>query len=162
MILWEAGHSNALVSRVPLDATIEGLPYFLRPNAKVTMDHDGAFHKGCIHYLSEGGFKFIDCRNSQSRTIDWSVLLPNFKQTWSTLLGDDIIVPGHSTVSSFLCSNTPNNVPRASFFSTKNLLSTCPPSLTKALHPTNPDHQVWLDSCNEEKQSRGAIAWTFI
>jgi hypothetical protein len=35
--------------------------------------------------------------------------------------------------------------------SPKNLLQSCPPSLLKALHPSNPDRDVWLKSYNEEK-----------
>ena len=54
-------------------------------------------------------------------------------------------------VSSFLKASTSNNAPSANFISAKNLLSPCPPSLKTALHPSNPDKQVWLDSYNEEK-----------
>ena len=48
-------------------------------------------------------------------------------------------------------SSTSNNAPSANFISAKNLLHPCPPSLLKALHPSNPDRQAWLDSYNEEK-----------
>jgi hypothetical protein len=54
-------------------------------------------------------------------------------------------------VSSFLRSNTANNAPSANFVSAKNLLQPCPPSLLKALHPSNPDRDVWLKSYSEEK-----------
>ena len=56
-----------------------------------------------------------------------------------------------SAVSTFLQPSTSNNAPSANFVSAKNLLSSCPPSLKIALHPENPDKQVWLDSYNEEK-----------
>ena len=39
--------------------------------------------------------------------------------------------------------------------SAKNVLSPCPPSLFKALYPSNIDHQVCLDSYNKDK--RGLI-----
>jgi hypothetical protein len=54
-------------------------------------------------------------------------------------------------VSSFLRSNTSNNAPSANFVSAKNLLHPCPPSLLKALHPSNPDRDIWLKSYDEEK-----------
>jgi len=87
----------------------------------------------------------------RSVKIDWSLPLPNFKQSWTTLASEDILIPGHSTVSSFLRSQTSNSAPSAKFVSAKNLMSPCPPSLIKAIHPSNPDRQIWLDSYQEEK-----------
>jgi hypothetical protein len=116
------------------------------------MDHNGTYHKGYTQFTPEGGFHFVVRRNARSTKVDWSVPLPNFKQNWTTLLGDDVLFPSHSTVSSFLRANSSNNAPKASFVSAKNLLSPCPPSLAKAIHPTNPDRHVWLDSYKEEKQ----------
>ena len=61
--------------------------------------------------------------------------------------------PCHSTVSSFLKSATScKNAPSLNYVFDKHLLFPCPPSLFKALDPSNPDPQVWLDSYNEEKQ----------
>ncbi|KAL7541560.1 hypothetical protein ACHAWF_006964, partial [Thalassiosira exigua] len=34
------------------------LPSFLQRNAKLTMDHEGAFHKGYLGHTAEGGFRF--------------------------------------------------------------------------------------------------------
>ena len=99
----------------------------------------------------EAGFRFDIRRHPRSTKVEKSVPLPNFKQTWTTLVGDDIIIPGHSTVSSFLRPSSSNNAPSANFVSAKNLVSPCPPSLKQALHPSNPDRHVWLDSYNEEK-----------
>ena len=75
----------------------------------------------------------------------------DFSQQWTILVGKDILILGHSTISSFLQSSTSNNTPFANFVSAKKLLSPCPPSLLKALHPLNPDRQVWLDSYVNEK-----------
>jgi hypothetical protein len=129
----------------------DGLPYFLSNGSKVTLDHNGAFHKGFMHYSPDAGFQFVVKRNLRSTKIDLSVPLPNFKQTWSTMVGEDILIPGHSTVSSFLKPNSSNNQPSAKHVSAKNLLNPCPPSLIKALHPSNPDRAVWLKSYEEEK-----------
>ena len=99
------------------------------------MDHNGAYHKGYIDYTPEGGFKFIVRRNARSRKVDWSIPLPDFKQNWTTLVGEDILIPGHSTVSSFLKSTTKHSTPSLNFVSAKNLLSPCPPSLVKPSTP---------------------------
>ena len=66
------------------------------------MVHNATFHKGYIHLTPEGGFHFIVHRNARSTKINWPVLLPNFKQNWTTLLGGDILFPAHTTISSFL------------------------------------------------------------
>ena len=136
----------------PIPNSHSDLPHFLQPGCKVTMDHDGAYHKGYIYCSPEGGYQFVVYRNHRSTSIDFSVPLRNFKQSWSTLVGDDIIFPGHSTVSSFLKSQTNNSAPSANHVSAKNLLSPCPPSLEKAVHPSNPDRHIWLASYDEEKQ----------
>jgi len=104
-------------------------------------------------YAKEGGYTFDVRQNSRSQKVDWQLPLPNFKQNWTNLIGKDVLIPGHSTVSSFLPSSTSNNAPSANFVSAKILLGQCPPSLLQALHPSNPDKQVWLDSYNEEKGS---------
>jgi hypothetical protein len=134
-----------------LPDAFSGLPVFLSNGSKVTLDHNGTFHKGFLHYSREGGFQFQVKRNLRSTKVDFVVPLPDFKRTWSQLIGDNILLPGHSTVSSFLRPNSSNNQPSANFVSAKNLLSPCPPSPLKAIHPSNPDRDVWLDSYNEEK-----------
>ena len=137
---------------VPTTIDSDGMPHFLRPDSKVTLDHNGAYHKGFIQRTPQGGYVFEVRRNVRSPKVDWSLPLPNFKQTWTTLVGDDILIPGHSAVSSFLRPSTTNaNAPALNFVSAKNILGPCPPSLVKAIHPSNPDRQVWLDSYNEEK-----------
>ena len=117
------------------------------------MDHKGDFHKGYIKYSPETGFQFTVRRNARSRKVDFSVPLPDFKQHWNTLLGDDRLFLGHSTVSSFLRSATSDkNAPSFKCVSAKHLLSPCPPYLCKALDSSNPDRQVWIDLYKEEKQ----------
>jgi hypothetical protein len=129
----------------------DGLPAFFSEGSKVTIDHNGTFHKGFLHYSPEGGFHVQIKRNLRSTKIDFAVPLPDFRQHWSSLVGDNILLPGHTTVSSFLRPNSSNNQPSANFVSAKNLLQPCPPSLLKALHPSNPDRDVWLKSYDEEK-----------
>jgi hypothetical protein len=86
------GHANAFA----------GLPAFLSEGSKVTTDHNGAFHKGFIHHSPSAGYHVAIKRNLWSNKINFTVPLPNFRQDWSSLVGDNILLPGHTTVSSFL------------------------------------------------------------
>ena len=120
---------------------------------KVTMDHEGEFHKGYIYFYPDLGFQLDVPRNTHSSKIDLSVSFQHFKQNWTTLLGKDIIFPGHFTSRLLLrLSTTSENAPSLNYISGKNLLSSLPPSLFKVLNPSNLDRQVWLDSYHEEKQ----------
>ena len=141
--------TTAPASDSPADP-FSGLPHFLQRHAKVTIDHQGRFHKGYLGHTPEGGFRFEMRRNLRSIKIDWTVPLPNFEQSWTTMVCEDYILPGHTTVSSFLHPKT-SDQPLAKHVSAKNLLLPCPSSLQQALHPSNPDRHVWLDSYNEEK-----------
>ena len=132
-------------------ARVSGIPACFQHNAKVTLDHEGSFHKGFISYSETAGFHFVVRRNLRSTKVDWSTPLHDFKRNWVALCQDDILVPGHTTVSSFLKTATSNTAPSLNFVSAKNMFGPCPPSLVKALHPSNPDRRIWLDSYNEEK-----------
>ena len=116
----------------------------------MTLDHNGAFHKGYLQHTPDAGFAFVVRRNPRSLRVDWSVPLPDFKQRWTTLVGENVLVPGHTMVSSFLRPSSSRTAHSANFVSAKNLLSPCPPSLIKALDPSNPDRDTWLRSYNEE------------
>ena len=117
------------------------------------MYHKGAFNKGCIINSPENGFQFIVRINARSRKVDFSVPLPDFKQHWTTLLGDNRMFTSHSTVFSFLTFITSDkNPPSLNYVSNKHLLSPFPPSLFKAADTSNPERQVWMDSYKEEKK----------
>ena len=64
----------------PTDNAFDGLPHFLSQDAKVTLDHNGAYHKGFLHYSPDAGFQFIVKRNLRSTKVDFVVPLPNLKQ----------------------------------------------------------------------------------
>ena len=70
-------------------------------------------------------------------------------------MAEDLLFPGHSTISSFLrpsSTKTPNASPAsANFVSASGLQLPCPSSLKFALDPTNPDRFIWSQSYNEEK-----------
>ena len=92
-------------------------------------------------------FSLTKCTLSQ---IYFTVPLPDFKQNWMTLIGDNILFPGHSTVSFFFKSTTTfTNDPSINYVSAKHIISPFPPSLLKSPDHSNPDHQVWLDLYNE-------------
>ena len=90
-------------------------------------------HKGYLQYSPEGGFRFDIRRNLQSTKIEKSITLPDFIQRWTHLFGEDILIPGHGTVSSFLKSSTSNNAPSANFVSAKE--TSCPPAPPRFLKP---------------------------
>ena len=104
----------------------EGLPHFLRLRSKITTDHAGIFHKGFLGYTNEGGYTFDGRRTERSTKRDWMVPLSQFKQNWTNLVGNKIIILGHSTVSSFLKPSTSSNAPSTNFVSAKTLLGQYP------------------------------------
>eukprot|EP00804_Cyclotella_cryptica_P021434 CCRYP_005776-RA/>CCRYP_005776-RA protein AED:0.13 eAED:0.00 QI:0/0/0/1/1/1/5/0/1584 len=129
-----------------------GIPSrYLHQDAKIKLEHDGTYHKGYLNYSPESGFEFIVRRNIRSKKVDFKVPLPNFAHTWTSLLADEKLLFGHTTVSSFLRPGSYHNAPSANHVSAKNLINSCPPSLLKALHPSNPDRHIWLASYKEEK-----------
>ena len=100
--LIKAGCDNNYISpstNVAMD--IEGIPQLLRHNSKVTMDNKDELNKVYIHFSPKLGFQFTVRQNSRSRKIDFTLPLPGFKQNWTTLLGGNLLFPGHYTVSSF-------------------------------------------------------------
>jgi hypothetical protein len=130
-----------------------GIPSrYLHQDAKITLEHEGTYHKGYLNYSPTSGFEFVLRRNIRSKKVDFRVPLPNFAHNWTTLLADETLLFGHTTISSYLRPGSYNNAPSANHVSAKNLINACPPSLLKALHPSNPDRHVWLDSYNEEKK----------
>ena len=141
----------------PGNDPFSSLPHFLQRGSKITLDHEGQFVKGFLSHHEKEGFTFDVRRNSRSAKVDWQVTLTDLPRTWSTLVGEDLLLPGHSTVSSFLRPSTKNNAPSANFVSAKNLLGPCPASLLQALHPSNPDRDIWLRSYNEEKGGLEAV-----
>ena len=65
--------------------------------------------------------------------IYFAVPLPDFKQTWMILLGDNILFPGHSTVRFLKSSMISNNALPLNYVSAKNILSPFTPSLSNHL-----------------------------
>ena len=138
------------------NARISGLPHDLQPNSKVTMDHNGAFHEGYLVHSPIHGFSFEYRCHPTATKPEWSVPLPNLIMNWpTTLMAEDILFPGHSTVSSFLrpstqITTTQSNV-SANFVSATGLQLPCPTSLKFALDASNPDRLIWSQPYNEEK-----------
>ncbi|KAL7523063.1 hypothetical protein ACHAWF_000973, partial [Thalassiosira exigua] len=54
----------------PTSDPFKSLPHFLQRGSKLTMDFDGAFHKGYLEHSSEGGFRFDVRRNARSKKVD--------------------------------------------------------------------------------------------
>jgi hypothetical protein len=143
-------HSDQLTSPASADP-FDSMPYILKCNSKITIDHQGAFHKGYLDHTFEGGFVFAYKRAPNAKKPLWTVPLPDFSRQWYSMVAENVIIPGHSTVSSFLRPNSSHNAPSLNHVSAKNLSNPCPPSLSKAFHPSNPDCLVWLESYQEDK-----------
>ena len=140
---------------------ISGLPHDLQPNCKVTMDHNGAFHKGYLVHDAATGFSFEYRRHPRASKPEWTVPLPNFLLNWPTLMADDVLFPGHSTVSSFLrpTSNASEHA-SANFVSATNLQRPCPASLKIALDENNPDRFIWSELTTKRKGGWVTCAFT--
>ncbi|KAL7479602.1 hypothetical protein ACHAW6_005329 [Cyclotella cf. meneghiniana] len=67
------------------------------------------------------------------------------------MVSENIIIPGHSTVSTFLHPNTSNYASSVNVVSIKNLFNVCLPSLSKALDPSNFNQNIWMKSYMETK-----------
>ena len=71
-------------------------------------------------------------------------------------MADDVLFPGHSTVSSFLRpSSNASEHASANFVSATNLQRPCPASLKIGLDKNNPDRFIWSESYHEEKGGLG-------
>ncbi len=122
------------------------LPPFLHLNSKITFEHEGQYHKGFLTQSSNGVYCFSYKSHINKKHPDWSIPLPNLTSNWRQLCLEGVLVPGHIT-HSFVCKSTAN------FVSADNLIWECPRSLLTALADKHPDHDIWMRSFWEEKDS---------
>ena len=125
--------------------------------SKVTLDHNGSYHKGFVHYSRENGFDFVVKCNLHSSKVSWSTPIHDFERNLIALFQKHMLHHGHTTFRSLLCSTTTNMAPSLNFTSAKKLLGPCQSSLIKALHPSNLDRDIWIKSYNEEKDNLSDI-----
>ena len=156
LILFDDGTTKSISARdmpsfIPKPCTGESgsdsshlLPPFLRINSKITLDHEGQYHKGYLTKSPDGTYCFSYKSHVNKKHPDWSVPLPNLPTTWHELCAEGILYPGHS-ISSLSRDNSAN------FVSAASLLRECPRSLLTALAPTHMDRETWLLSFEEEK-----------
>jgi hypothetical protein len=115
------------------------LPPFLRLNSKITVEHEGQYHKGFLTQAFNGDYCFSYKSHINKKHPDWSISLPNLTSNWHDLCLQGVLVPGHNTTS-FIHETTAN------FVSTANLIWECPHSLLYALDNKHPNRNVWLQS----------------
>lgn len=127
----------SIIPTSPDTATLS-LPIWLRPDSKVTLDHNGQFIKGYIRLESNNNWVFQHT-TKQGKTIA-DIPLPQFLKTYRSLMDENVLLPGWG-VHSFLS---------ASMVSAQTLHNPCPPSLLLAIDRTNPDREVWFQSYTEE------------
>jgi hypothetical protein len=129
------------------------LPLFLQLNSKITFEHDGQYHKGCLGQR-DGVYWFLFKSHINKWKEEWGVPLPNLASTWVDLCVNGILIPGHVSHTFIWSSSSPHTTfdPVASFVSAVNLHRECPPSLLMALADSHPDREVWMASFLEEKR----------
>jgi hypothetical protein len=74
----------------------DGLPAFFSEGSKVTIDHNGAFHKGFLHYSPEGDFKFklnAICVPQKSILQCHSLIFANTGHLWSEIIFFSRVTP---------------------------------------------------------------------
>ena len=110
--------------------------------------HDGpqrGVPKGCHTLISIIWIPYHSQTQCPLLKIDFTVPLPDFKQNWTTIIGDDILFSCHSIASSLLKSETTStNASSLNYVSAKHLLSPCPLSIFKALDYSNPGRQICI------------------
>lgn len=105
----------------------------------------------CSTHLTRAFHLSSNITSIQIRLTSGSLLQTSISPGLPSLVTTYFFLP--TPLSSFLHPNSSNNEPSANFVSSKKyLFGPCPPSLQKAIHSTNPDHDTWLKSYNEEKQ----------
>ena len=117
------------------------LPPVLCLNLKIMFEHEGQYHTGFFTPADNGVYCFSYKSHINKKHPHWSNPLPNLTSTWHKLCLDSILIPGHN-ISSFICDKTAN------FF----LVWECPRSRLYALANKHPNHEVWLQSFQEEKE----------
>ena len=156
LVLFDGGSTKSVPTRdmpsfIPkphTNASDSDLSHFLPPffclNSKITLDHEGQYHKGYLTKLADGVYNFSYKSHVNKKHPDWSVPLPNLPAMWHDLCAEGILYPGHS-LSSLIRDTSAN------FISAASLLRECPFSLLTALAPTHPNREMWLLSFQEEK-----------
>jgi hypothetical protein len=129
---------------INLSNTSHLLPPFLRPNSKITYEHEGQYHKGYLTQSDNGSYYFSYKSHTKKKHANWSIPLPNLTSTWHDLCVNRILLPGH-VASLFIQESL------AHFVSAANLVQEYPCSLLTALSDLHLDCDVWLRSFREEK-----------
>jgi hypothetical protein len=106
--------------------------------------HNDEYLKGHMAWDADNSqWCFTQCKKNGIELF--GVKLPNFHLDFQHFIDDGTLVPGWHSSKKFLCYVTARHI-LASL-----LTSMLPPgSITKSLHLTNPDHDVWLQSHQEE------------
>ena len=87
------------------------VPYWIGDGAKVTMDHNGEYQKGFIFRLPTGTYRFSVRRRGKTSQEILGVDLPSFASEWASLCDNNILIPGHTAVSSFLHPSSTLQIP---------------------------------------------------
>ncbi len=86
------------------DSAASLLPPLLWLNSKITVEHEGQYHKDFLGQR-DGIYHFVFKSHINKRKEDWSVPLPNLPTTWMDLCIEGVLLPGHIS-HTFLLSLT--------------------------------------------------------
>ena len=114
------------------------LPQWIHQDSKVRYTVNRTTHQGRLHLGSKNTWSFTV--HNKFGSIIKQIPLPNLPFTYQTLINDCVLQPGwlnHPTFS-------------ARHVSATNLQNPCPETLSKALDPTNVDHETWYAAYKEE------------
>ena len=104
---------------------------------------DGKHHKCYLDCIEDVGWHVS--HHHHNGTERWGVNLPNLVETFQSFVDDGSLIPEWQKPSTWMLG-------KASHVSASSLTQPAPSSLKKALLHDNPDRNIWLDSCKEEKQ----------
>jgi hypothetical protein len=119
-------------------------PSWLGNHQKVMYLHEGIYVKGVMEWCLDTNLWHFSqrCKNGSET---FGVILSNFCQDFQKYIDDGTIVPGWHSGKTFNLAGSTCHVSTSTLTST-----TLPASVLKALHRSNPDCSIWLDSYREE------------
>ena len=109
---------------------------FLQIGSRITLEHDGEYHKGFLACSTSGTYRFSFKTHFKKKSEDWRVDIPNLLFTWVDLCTEGVLLPGH-VAHSFIRSSSDLSAPPLTFDPVANIVSVvslhrhCPPSLCR-------------------------------
>ena len=120
------------------------VPAWIADEMKVQYLKDGEYHKGFLAYNHSSGWTF-SCRKRNGTEV-WNEPLPHLLKHHQQYFDDGTLIPGWRKFHR-------NALHYASHVSAAHLQGEHPRYLAQGVHPSHPDHQIWIQSYSEEYES---------